>query len=523
MSYLPAHPHHDPGTTTGVFRREGKHNVVVISDLHLGEDLSVDASEQTKRDVAMASAAAADFIRHLAQRKVDGLPWRLVINGDLLDFLSVYVSASDPRLAHLHQLGGFSRKDRLEHGAGRVPAASAIRVDMIAEKHGPFFRAIARLLNAGNRVDIIAGNHDRELVEPEVAARVRAAVAAGGADAAALARLELHEWFVHVPGVAWIEHGHQYDETCSFEHGLAPRDPDGEVIANVDATSVRYLGSVASVDPHSTEEWTFGGYFKYGCSLGWKGGLRLAGGYARFVQGLWHASREHKRLRARRRRAAIHDARLTALASERGLRREALDTIDELRRVPVTRGLWRVMRMLMVDRMALGALALIAAVAIGLWGGWPWGFVGGIAALAAGTVGPEVFKTRVPRDPSHALTLTPARIAAAARVPLVVFGHTHIAQKLTLDGGVEYVNGGTWLPAIRPGLLRAFTHVVILQHHHGARAHLRQWRDGKSRPYHPPEVAPAAAPAPVSVPTMSPAKAAAAVAAVYADTTSSFK
>src|SRR5688572_15114358 len=51
------------------------YNVVVISDLHLGEDLSIDASEQSRRDVAMASAAAADFLIHLTQRRVDGLPW----------------------------------------------------------------------------------------------------------------------------------------------------------------------------------------------------------------------------------------------------------------------------------------------------------------------------------------------------------------------------------------------------------------------------------------------------------------
>ncbi len=362
MTHTPTETHLDPRTTTGVLRREGKHNIVVISDLHLGEDLGPGANEQTKRDVAMASAAAADFMRHLAQRKVDGLPWRLVINGDMMDFLSVHVSASDPRLAGVSELGGLSRNDRLVHGAGRIPAASAIRVDMIAEKHRPFFAAIARLLATGNRVDIIAGNHDRELTEPQVAARLRAAVIAGGADELAMSRLTLHEWFVYEPGVAWIEHGHQYDETCSFEHGLAPRDRDGEILPNVDTTSVRYLSSVASVDPHATEEWSLGGYVRYACSLGWRGGFRLAAGYAEFVRGLWHASRLHRGNR-RRRRAAAHDARLTSLAAARGVPLATLEKIDGLRRMPVTHGLWKVCRMLMVDRMALAALAMVAAIA----------------------------------------------------------------------------------------------------------------------------------------------------------------
>lgn len=457
---------------------------MVISDLHLGEDIAVDASEQTRRDVQMASAAAADFIGNLTQRRVDGLPWRLVINGDLLDFLSVHVSPGDPRLAGVTQLGGLGRSDRLSHGCGRVPAASAIRVDMIAEHHPRFFRALARFIVAGNQLDIIAGNHDRELTEPVVAARLRAAVIAGGAsEPVVTTNLHLHDWFVHEPGVAWIEHGHQYDEQCSFDHGLAPANGGGEMIANVDANSVRYLGSVAAVDPHSTEAWTFGGYFRFALSLGPRHMARLLGGYVRFVHGLWRASRTHRSLLARRRRAHKHDARIVALAAERNLPVATLKAIDGLRRMPITRTMSRVCRMLMVDRMALSALTLIAALVVGLWGGWPWGFAGGLATLIAGLGLGELISQKMERDPSRALATVPDRIHRLADVPLVVFGHTHLPQRVPLPGGGVYLNAGTWLPAIRPGLLRAFTHVVILRRPGAAIAELRQWRDGRSRPY----------------------------------------
>ena len=50
-------------------------------------------------------------------------------------------------------------------------------------------------------------------------------LATAGADARALARIAVVPWFVYVPGVAWIEHGHVYDEGCSFEFNLAPMDP----------------------------------------------------------------------------------------------------------------------------------------------------------------------------------------------------------------------------------------------------------------------------------------------------------
>ena len=472
-----------------------RHNIVVLSDLHLGEDLSPDASEQTKRDVAMASAAAADYLRHLTQRRADGLPWKLVINGDLLDFLSLHVSPADPRLAGVAELGGLGRRDRLVHGAGRVPEASAIRVDMIAERHAPFFRALARFLAAGNHVDIVAGNHDRELTHPLVAERFRAALRGAGArERDLLDRLRFHDWFVHEPGVAWIEHGHQYDEQCSFEHNLAPTSPRGEIIANVDATSVRYLSSVASVDPHSTEEWTFGGYMKFAWSTGPKGVLRLAGGYLRFVLGLWQASRAHRALLARRRRTARHELRLAELAEERGVPVRTLRDVDRLRRMPITRSMGRVCRMLMIDRMALTLVTVLAALVVALWTGWPYGPFSGGATLALGLLGGEAVSRRVPRDPSMALATVPERIRKIVGTPIVVFGHTHCAMRLPLSAGGVYINGGTWLPAIRPGLLRAFTHVLILHGRSGPEVHLRQWRDGRSRPFEAvaPDLAPLA-------------------------------
>jgi UDP-2,3-diacylglucosamine pyrophosphatase LpxH len=506
-----------------------QHNVVVISDLHLGEDLSVDASEQTRRDVAMASAAAADFIAHLTQRRADGLPWRLVINGDLLDFLSIHVSPSDPRLASQKELGGFGPRDRLAHGAGRVPAASAIRVDMIAERHAPFFRALARFLQAGNRVDFIAGNHDREISHPLVAERVRAALRAQGAREQDLTeRAQFHDWFVHEPGLAWIEHGHQYDEQCSFEHNLAPLDARGEVIANIDTVSVRYLGSVASVDPHSTEEWTFGGYLRYGISLGPRHLVRLLAGYARFVYGLWQTSKASRALLARRRRAGQHERRLADLAEERGIPVEKLRAIDELRRIPVTRSMGRVCRLLMIDRMLLSLATMFVAMVVALWGGWPVGFLGALATLVAGYVVGEATSRRIPRDPSMALATVPDRIRKASGLPVVVFGHTHQAVRMPLTDDGVYINGGTWLPAIRPGLLRAFTHVVVVRGKHGPEVQLRQWRDGRSRPFVPepdalpilvpahvaPAHAPAAAPEPVHVGGVRVAAAAAAAVAV---------
>ena len=73
-------------------RADRRHNLVVLSDVHLGEDLMPGCPAETRRHVDMAETAMVDFIRHLARWRVDGRPWRLVINGDLADFMTVQVS-----------------------------------------------------------------------------------------------------------------------------------------------------------------------------------------------------------------------------------------------------------------------------------------------------------------------------------------------------------------------------------------------------------------------------------------------
>jgi hypothetical protein len=65
-----------------------------------------------------------------------------------------------------------------------------------------------------------------------------------------------------------------------------------------------------------------------------------------------------------------------------------------------------------------------------------------------------------------------------------VFGHTHDPRWQPLRSGGLYVNSGTWLPALRPGLRRSFTHVMIQPRvDREPLVELRQWRDGTSQPF----------------------------------------
>src|SRR4029079_18724643 len=76
-------------------------NTLVISDLHLGEDLSPVATEASRLHVDIVERQLVAFLRHYTRRREGGLPWRLVVNGDLVDFLSVSIGPDHPEFAAL--------------------------------------------------------------------------------------------------------------------------------------------------------------------------------------------------------------------------------------------------------------------------------------------------------------------------------------------------------------------------------------------------------------------------------------
>jgi UDP-2,3-diacylglucosamine pyrophosphatase LpxH len=469
-------------------------NLLVVSDLHFGEDLLPGASVEKRRAVALGASAFCDFLRHHAQRRLDGKPWQLVVAGDLFDFMAVTLDSSR----------GLPARNRDERWAGRTRSTQtgAARMREIGAAHRAVLAAMVRFAAAGNQIDLVVGNHDLELLEEETAAELRRQLLEAGRNGnaarplaahglargdaeraleAAVERIRVRPWFVYLPGVAWIEHGHVYDEACSFEFNQAPFDPkSGELYANVDNAAVRYLAQAApELDPHGTEEWGFTGYLRYAIGRGAGSFCRLISGYVRFTAALLDARRRHRSARLRRARHELHRRRLVAIAERERVELSSLLAIDRLARAPVTKSARRLFAMLMLDRwMSLlggGALSLAALALL------PLGqallvlaaVIAGIALMARRSAASMV-GSQVP------MLAVPERIRKIVDAPVVVFGHTHDPRRLPLAGGGAYLNTGTWLPASRPGLLRSFTHVLIRDAGAGPAAEIRQWRDGRS-------------------------------------------
>ncbi|MBS1118735.1 MAG: hypothetical protein H6Q90_963 [Deltaproteobacteria bacterium] len=455
----------------------GLANILVVSDLHFGEELLPGASRERRHAIELGATAFREFLRHHTVRRRDGRPWHLVIAGDLFDFMSIVIPGNKDRPA--------KTADERKYGLGRSVKTGVIRMRMICDNHGPLLAELARFTSAGHQVDIVVGNHDVELLAPEVVAELLAQIARAGANERALSRIKVVPWFVYVPGVAWIEHGHVYDEGCSFEFNLAPMDPkDGNLIFNADYAAVRYFGAaVPEIDPHGIESWSFWGYMQYSMGSGFRAGSRLWIAYGRFVQSLFRARRLHRSFKRRERRRREHLRRLAEVAAAGGVSTTAAAAIDRLARTPLTSSMRRLGRFLMLDRFGLLLGVVVAIVLLLILLPLVWAFVGTALAVAAAAgisrwLGAHLVTSQLP------MRAIPQRIRKQVDAPVVVFGHTHDPRWQPLRAGGLYINVGTWLPALRPGLRRSFTHVLIQPRDNGApTVELRQWREGTSQPF----------------------------------------
>src|SRR5689334_10803483 len=100
-------------------------NILVVSDLHFGEELLPGATAERRQAVELGSLAFREFLRYHTSRKLGGRPWRLVIAGDLFDFMSVVVPATREHPAR--------SADERRAGLHRSAAAGVTRLAMICE------------------------------------------------------------------------------------------------------------------------------------------------------------------------------------------------------------------------------------------------------------------------------------------------------------------------------------------------------------------------------------------------------
>ncbi len=234
------------------------YDLLIVSDLHLSEGRNRRTRKLSLIEDFLFDEEFARFL-HYHMRGLSGRPagrrWHLIINGDAFDFLQVLSTELDQEF--LDYLGVKTAaeaaaqlrasREHPEYGFGTGAQEAVFKLWKIMDGHWQFFEVLAEFVVAGNLVSFGRGNHDVELIYPQVRAafvpKLRRIYEAklkreGAANAPLLAQFDqvcqagaisFLDWFYYEKQL-WVEHGHQYDELNAFRYWLAPYLPDSQEV-----------------------------------------------------------------------------------------------------------------------------------------------------------------------------------------------------------------------------------------------------------------------------------------------------
>lgn len=475
-------------------------NVLVISDIHLGEDIVSTGPEHLGEYIRALNRELAEFIAAHRQRREAGRAWHLVINGDMFDFVKVSLRRD---------------ADASEVPDGRPPSRRATqtlpntaenvvwKLTQILDIHRPLFKELAAFLLDGNTITIIEGNHDAEFYFAAVqealrAHLVRLAEILHGRDkrpgsfmgGAVAERLQFRSWFEASPGRYHIEHGHQYDEFCSFEYKLAPHEKPAEI--GVDQAAgptlatpmshrpVPYLSEVlGDFSTHGVSSWTAGDFWRFARSLGPGVVWALCRVYAVVAFELLSQAGGRRRT-ALQSSAARHRDALRALSQACPYGLSTLQRLDGLKAPPAEYSLVKMLHTFYLDRLLVAGMTSVCLAGVWAVGLGAQGLAMALGAGVTAFVGLSAWKRP---DVRRVLRGSAAAIAEATGARYVVFGHSHAPEVVNLrrSFGVShfgetsyYLNSGSWVTReiLRGAAGSGMTYVEI-----GSRgAALMRWR-----------------------------------------------
>lgn len=426
---------------------------LVVSDLHLADiEDHADGWKRHKGSSAVFTGELDAMVdTHLAKLS-PGDTFTFVLNGDIFDFDLVTAFPDDG------SLGPLSANER-RYGLDATALKSRWKLDLMLDDHPVFMATLGRLVAAGHKVVLVAGNHDRELCFEAVAERfvervfAVAAIEAGGKRGEVL----VEPWFFHVPGELYVEHGHQYDHYSSYTHNVDPTykksgDKAGErhlALCTGNLSNRYLLSKIGFFNPHATDFiLSAGGYLAHW----WRHyALSRRSLVLNWLLGSLRALFALLAIHRAQHRAPPPDyaAKVTALGRRYGLDADTSERLHALASPPVTTRFGKIVREFWIDRVLLSASLTGATVALALspaalwvklvvpllafplfWFLYGW-LVGNQNALTTG----------------HATHKNARRIAQLLDAPVIIFGHTHGSELVPLGRGLSYANSGTWAPS----------------------------------------------------------------------------
>jgi UDP-2,3-diacylglucosamine pyrophosphatase LpxH len=458
-------------------------NYLLFSDVHLGADLVQHARPWTVsrlREVLRVDRELSAMLDHYRQQCEPEQPWTLIIAGDLVDFMGMSLAPREgteletPLNAeeHLHGLG--SARDHAEH-----------KMRAVAERHDLVFRKLAQFVAEGHSLVLIRGNHDVDFYwETARTAFVAALLDRAGelseeTRAAFAARVDFRHWFYYVEDLLYVEHGHQYDETCAYPNLLSPVSPYDRRRIGYSFSDIlmRYVvRPTRGMGTSGHDGKTMAHYVRMAFAMGLGGALRLGHRYGRAVLAMVRAWREDVSERGRALRAE-HERQMAELGERVRLSADKLRALAALSATPVTRGFFAILRSVFLDLAAAIAGSAVLITVLLATGLVPAAYLLPLTAVLAGGIFTWMKSSKV-IDQCAALRTGARRVAELLPARFVVMGHTHAPVMEAIAQGVTYVNLGGWAVDdldIEHAAAASCTHLVIRQKDGVPHAELRRW------------------------------------------------
>ncbi len=453
-----------PTADTPPSPHKDRRRLLVLSDMHLGRDCNeITGFEHTARPNPEFDQAFVDLLDFYTVAREN--EWRIIFAGDFIDFIELVVVPGKHGPLDLALSFEVTQEEK-EFGLGTEAERVVVKLKKTLEYHNQFFRRLSQFIREGGEVSIMRGNHDVELFWPKVQRVFRRKLAKFAFDEQNLdvdeaierhtdfqGRVSFVPWVYIEPGRVYIEHGHQYDVYCSFDHQLYPISPTNprRIDTPVSAFAMRYfVNMLQDFAAHHADVWSAKDYVAWLKRRGLGGSLyiiRMAIGTS-YRMLLYAARFTMGRVR---RYGKQHNKRLADEAEKHGVSRESLTLVDALHHLPVSKNLPELMRLLFLDRILLvgGALALTLLILLVVDNTWielvSIALTAFLAVRANKWLAPRRYLLPGPKQAQAA-----KKIADLLEVPLVVMGHSHMRRVEDIGEGRRYINTGCWLPPL-PG------------------------------------------------------------------------
>ena len=433
-------------------------NLLILSDLHMGEQEPGESRARVQQRADILATHLGNFLEYYREYRENHTPWRLVIAGDMIDFMRIHVPKD-----HTPTI----KESQTESSPNSIPAMWKLpphnlkgtlhKLEQLFTLHQKTFYRLARFLLAGNDLVLLTGNHDAELDWPEVqemflqhlylmAQRDQPSVERE----TLRARLLFRPRFYYESERIYIEHGHYYDGFCNIsESGDTENNQDRRLNSFshvLNYTQFNKPKAFENLPLHNIDQWSaldiLGWYAKRPFAQKLQLFYEFFAMSLRLVMMAWSSSFR----RLLQTPQASRKQSMARWASQHNLPVEAIEPLHQFVTPPIHTQLFNTIQALYLDRMFL---MVVTSFSMTVFLVAPWSpEVKALLATVTTTVFVTLFQFLAHRRPvSKTIPMlfnASLKIAAYLKTPLIVMAHSHHFEQRELYNGQLYINLGAW-------------------------------------------------------------------------------